>query len=354
MSTTATCCAWMQTTCFGPASVANLGAKTACMRAASIAPTAPQHRLPACAGPQLIQPGNHGVGRLHCAGQVHREGEGGGAQGRAVERIAPKLTDAWARRLLTPALCTLLQNSRRGDFARPKVRGKRALELGAGMGLAGMALAFLGAGERRCPCIDGRGALLPGTLPVNRRIRICLMYVVATMAPCLSSLPIRAPAITLPTILFHPPAATPADVTFTDIGDVLPLLQRNVEQNISPAALKGARCLQSLRTRAGCAVRQPGWTGSGALCSRFASLWLRLPLLIRRFPHGRPPLCAVKDAAWAAAEVGKVRVASLDWADPACYAAFAPPYDFLLAADCVYSELAGERLCWPAGWKSLA
>jgi hypothetical protein len=82
------------------------------------------------------------------------------------------------------------------------------------------------------------------------------------------------------------------------------------------------------------------------LCSQFASLLLPLAPPTRHFL-----LCAVKDAAWAAAEVGKVRVASLDWADPACYAAFAPPYDFLLAADCVYSELAGERLCWPAGWK---
>ncbi|EFN56375.1 hypothetical protein CHLNCDRAFT_144895 [Chlorella variabilis] len=117
------------------------------------------------------------------------------------------------------------KNSRRGDFSRPKVRGRQALELGAGMGLAGMALALLG-----------------------------------------------------------------ADVAFTDIGDVLPLLQRNVDQNISTAALK------------------------------------------------------VKDAAWAAAEVGAARVASLDWSDPACYAAFHPPYDFILAADCVYSELAVPHL----------
>lgn len=42
-----------------------------------------------------------------------------------------------------------VQNSRRGDFSRHKIRGKQALELGAGMGLAGMALALLGAGERQ-------------------------------------------------------------------------------------------------------------------------------------------------------------------------------------------------------------
>lgn len=55
-----------------------------------------------------------------------------------------------------------------------------------------------------------------------------------------------------------------------------------------------------------------------------------------------PSLAAVKDAAWAAQEVGSCQVASLDWSDPACYASFQPPYDFILAADCVYSELAGE------------
>ncbi len=37
------------------------------------------------------------------------------------------------------------QNARRGEFARHKMKGKRAVELGAGMGLGGLAFAMLGA-----------------------------------------------------------------------------------------------------------------------------------------------------------------------------------------------------------------
>lgn len=37
-----------------------------------------------------------------------------------------------------------MQNIRKGELARTKVRGKRCLELGSGMGLAGMALAMIG------------------------------------------------------------------------------------------------------------------------------------------------------------------------------------------------------------------
>eukprot|EP00878_Enallax_costatus_P039629 GHUV01045490.1.p1 GENE.GHUV01045490.1~~GHUV01045490.1.p1 ORF type:complete len:172 (+),score=20.38 GHUV01045490.1:270-785(+) len=36
------------------------------------------------------------------------------------------------------------KNIRKGDFSRPKATGKRAVELGAGMGLAGLAFALIG------------------------------------------------------------------------------------------------------------------------------------------------------------------------------------------------------------------
>lgn len=104
------------------------------------------------------------------------------------------------------------------------MRGKRALELGAGMGLAGMALAFLGAGERR-------------------RLAAQASWELFSVGECLQMyVPLRQPIPALPANFLRVPAPPPpADVTFTDIGDVLPLLQRNVDQNISPAALKGAR-----------------------------------------------------------------------------------------------------------------
>lgn len=76
--------------------------------------------------------------------------------------------------------------------------------------------------------------------------------------------------------------------------------------------------------------------------------WLpRIACFCTTHPCRRPPvpsLVAVRDAGWAASEVGHTSVASLDWSDRSCYADFQPPYDFILAADCVYSELAGEAL----------
>ncbi len=67
-----------------------------------------------------------------------------------------------------------LQNAKKGDFARHRLKGKRAIELGAGMGLGGFAFALLG-----------------------------------------------------------------CDTTVTDTAQVVSLLQRNYENNLSPAALRG-------------------------------------------------------------------------------------------------------------------
>ena len=41
-----------------------------------------------------------------------------------------------------------VQNAKRGDFARHRIKGKRGIELGAGMGLGGIALALLGCSMR--------------------------------------------------------------------------------------------------------------------------------------------------------------------------------------------------------------
>lgn len=109
-----------------------------------------------------------------------------------------------------------LQNSRRGDFSRPKIRGKRALELGAGMGLAGMALALLGAGRPS----------------LNRRF----IYVAACQqAPRWPDMPMSCRCSAQPRCHTHPSAGHPAlflahcaDVTFTDIGDVLPSIHSGV------------------------------------------------------------------------------------------------------------------------------
>lgn len=74
-----------------------------------------------------------------------------------------------------PATCSNVQNAKKGDFARHRLKGKRAIELGSGMGLGGFAFALLG-----------------------------------------------------------------CDITVTDTAEVVSLLQRNYENNLSPAALRGA------------------------------------------------------------------------------------------------------------------
>lgn len=68
-----------------------------------------------------------------------------------------------------------IQNARKGEFSRANVKGKRAIELGAGPGLGGMAMALLG-----------------------------------------------------------------ADVLLTDLADIVPLIQKNVDANFTLASLHGA------------------------------------------------------------------------------------------------------------------
>ncbi|KXZ53685.1 hypothetical protein GPECTOR_6g602 [Gonium pectorale] len=120
-------------------------------------------------------------------------------------------------------------NIRKGDFARSKVRGKRAIELGAGMGLAGMAFAMVG-----------------------------------------------------------------ADVVLTDTADVLGLLRINYDNNMSPAAVR----------------------------------------LAKGHAHGT----------WADS-AGSCQVAELDWTRPEQVHAppLRPPYDYVLAADCIYHETLTEH-----------
>lgn len=116
----------------------------------------------------------------------------------------------------------LEKNARKGELSRIKVKNKRCIELGAGMGLAGMAFALLG-----------------------------------------------------------------ADVALTDTTDaVMALLRRNVDTNMTAAALK------------------------------------------------------LKDAEWAVSVAGKVSVSELDWSNKSHYEALNPPFDYVIAADCVYSEVA--------------
>lgn len=139
---------------------------------------------------------------------------------------------------------------------------------------------------------------------------------------------------------------------------MLPLLRHNVHSNISQAALKreleggaafgGEAELQLQHGGVAAAQYLQGQTGVAPIVIGLA---LRLPTASHAASPALPSP-AVKDAAWAAAEVGGTLVTSLDWADRAAYAdpAFKPPYDFILAADCVYSELAGG---WVVGGPSL-
>jgi hypothetical protein len=87
-----------------------------------------------------------------------------------------------------------LQSVRKGDFARAKARGKRCIELGAGMGLGGIAMAMIGADVVRlahlagCACwhamLAGRAAC---PLPAARRRQpaVCLAASALGASPCM-------------------------------------------------------------------------------------------------------------------------------------------------------------------------
>lgn len=155
-----------------------------------------------------------------------------------------------------------------------------------------------------------------------------------------------------------------AQVTFTDLPSVVPLLRLNVHANLSPAALQRESCFLcggQGREGSGCPV--VGESGGGARTSDRAQrrrprwgCWQEPcsaavpprparrsnPLDDRR--HGPSP--SPRPHAVAGAEFGQARgaappsVCELDWADAGARDALKPAFDFLLAADCVYSEAA--------------
>ncbi|BBN17725.1 protein N-lysine methyltransferase METTL21D [Marchantia polymorpha subsp. ruderalis] len=112
----------------------------------------------------------------------------------------------------------LERNSKKGEFSRAKLAGKRVIELGAGCGLAGLGMALLG-----------------------------------------------------------------CDVVVTDQIEVLPLLLRNVERNLSRAKYTASDC---------------SYMGS----------------------------------------IGKVDVAELDWGNETHITATGPPFDYIIGTDVVYKE----------------
>ena len=66
-----------------------------------------------------------------------------------------------------------------------------------------------------------------------------------------------------------------------------------------------------------------------------------LTLLRRNVDANCTPIALrLKDAAWAAEVAGTITVAELDWANEEHYARLNPPFDYVIAADCVYSETA--------------
>lgn len=155
-----------------------------------------------------------------------------------------------------------MQNARKGEFSRANVKGKRAVELGAGPGLGGMALALLG-----------------------------------------------------------------ADVLLTDLAEVVPLICKNVDANLSRAASHGAPITQ---------IVMDSQIMLGGLACHACRLSCRLV-------EGFCVLGQGRDGPWAA-QAGPVRVQVLDWGSDADIAAAGGPFSYVIAADCVYHEEHVEKL----------
>jgi hypothetical protein len=131
------------------------------------------------------------------------------------------------------------------------------------------------------------------------------------------------------------------------MAPVLPLLRRNYENNLSPAALRGeGRLTRGKRSRSR--------TGAeGAAGGRGVGGILRGPgrgtLPHTALPPSPPCPPAASGDGHHAEAAGRVAVAELDWAQPAHFTGggeggkgvVVPPFDIILAADCICERAGG-------------
>ena len=105
-------------------------------------------------------------------------------------------------------------------------------------------------------------------------------------------------------------------VLLTDLPDILPLLSKNVDANLSPAALKGWCTWTTVRE-----LSDESSAHDTATC-------LSSVLKPSNAVQGR-------EGMW---DAGAVRLQALDWNSPSDIQAAGGPFQYVLAADCVYHE----------------